>query len=423
MSLFMNRQIYARWLIFIGLLFFASAHAFEARSGEEVIITPDETVVGDLYVAANRVFIRGTVQGDVIATGRTIIVAGAITGDLVSAAQSITIRGRVDDDVRAAAYTLMLADNAVVGGDLIASGYSFETQTATRVDGDLVFGGQQAHLAGDVRGNASVGVYGVELAGTIGGTLDAAVGSGDAQTVSPSPSRFGAPVVPAVAGGLTLSEGARIAGNLNLTAPAEVEVRPGVIDGNITTQVSEVESEQPLYLQLLNSFVVLLVVGLLLLWLAPAYTQRASAGLKVKPLPRLGWGVLTLIGTPIALLVFAGIVILLVVLVGMIALNGLAGLIGFVGAVIVLVLGILFIMASAFLAQVVVGYSGGQWLLNRFTKPLDSRILALAVGVLVVVLVTAIPVVGDVVRLVAIMLGLGALVLARQAHISKIPKT
>ena len=414
-----NRQHYTLWLTLTGLLLFTSAHAFEARSGEEVVIAPGETVAGDLYVSANRVLIQGTVQGDVIAVGRTIVVAGTIMGDLMGAAQTITIRGQVNDDVRAAAYALMLADGAVVGGDVIASGYALETKAATQVKGDLGFGGRQALLAGDVRGDANIAGYGLELAGTVGGTLDAAVDSGDVQSFTPSPARFGAPVVPAVAAGLTLAEGARVAGNLNLTAPADVGVRQGVVAGKTTTQVSVAEDGQPFYLQLLNRFVVLLIVGLLLLWLVPAYTQRAAAGLERKPLPRLGWGVLALVGTPIALLVFAGIVILLVVLAGLIALGGLAGLIGFVGAVTLLVLSVLFVLVAAFLAQVVAGYSGGQWLLSRFTAQTTPRVLALGVGVLVLVLLTAIPVVGDVIRLLLIVLGLGALVLARRGPTSE----
>lgn len=403
------------WPLLLGLLLGSWASAFEARSGNTVVVGPQETVTGDLYATGNRVLIRGTVAGDLFAAANTVNVTGTVTGDVMAAGQTVRVSGQVEDDVRTAAYTVSLEKGGEVGGDLVTSGYSLTTAPTTQIAGDLVFGGRQARLDGRVGGNARIGVAGLELGGTITGTLGAAV-AGSGRSVVP-PMNFGLPNVPAVADGLELTEGARVGGQLNLVAPTEIDVRPGVVTGKVTTR-TERETERPFYFSLLNRFVVLLVGGLLLLWVAPGSLQRGTEALTHQPWASLGWGVVGLLGTPIALTLSLLLVFSLLVLLGLIALGGLAGLIGTVGLATLTVLVVLFALALWVFAPVVAGYSVGR-LVVRSSDRSGSRFFILVIGILAVVLLTAIPWVGGVIGSLAVLLGLGALIVAWRSRLGQ----
>lgn len=392
------------------LLAIGSASAFEARSGNEIIVAPNETVMGDLYATGGRIVIQGRVAGDVFAAGNTVSVTGTVAGDLTATGLSVSVSGRVEDDIRAAAYAVNLAGGARVGGDVVASGFSLDTAPSTRVDGDLVFGGRQARLAGQIAGSARTGVAGLELGGAVGGTLAAAVAAGGDITARVSPSSFGMPPVPAVAVGLAVAEGARVGGNLNLTAPAELSVRQGVVAGEIATRVRAAPGP-PFYLTLLNYAVVLLVAGLLLFWLTPGSLQRGANALSGRPLASLGWGVLGAVGVPVVLTILLSLVVLLVALLSSVALSGLTGLIGVVGITAVVVLALLFVLALWVVAPIVAGYGLGS-LVVRSPERSSARPLALAAGVLLVALLAAVPVVGGVIELLLVLFGFGALVVA-----------
>jgi len=87
------------------------ARAFDARTGEDVVIAAGEVIEDDLYVSAATFTLDGTVKGD-----------------LAVAAQTITINGAVMDDVRIAGATLFVGEGASIGDDLFGASYSLETR-------------------------------------------------------------------------------------------------------------------------------------------------------------------------------------------------------------------------------------------------------------------------------------------------------
>src|SRR5215204_898097 len=88
--------------LLVGLITASTAQAVETRSGDTVVIGPDEVVDDDLYVTANNVVIDGTIRGDLVAFGQSITVDGTVEGDLIAAGRSVEIRGMVEDDARIA---------------------------------------------------------------------------------------------------------------------------------------------------------------------------------------------------------------------------------------------------------------------------------------------------------------------------------
>ena len=403
------------YLLSVGLFMLTlvpTALAADFRGGDEVVVAADEVIEDDLYAGGATVTINGTVQGDVIASGRTVTVNGTVTGDLMAAAQSVLINGEVGDDARIAGAALTLGENARIKDDVIAAGYSLETEAGSAVGGSLSFGGGQVLLAGSVTENLNVGAGGLELSGSVGGNVTAELGADtapfDSRTFIPN-----LPAVPDVAPGLTLGNNARVEGDFDLTSPERPTIVPEAVGGEVTVDqqdVSVVSRTRSRAWTGLQRFIALAAVGLLLLWLAPAFLRRSVEQLETRPLTSLGLGTLTLVGVPVALTFLLGLFILLVVLLALLTLGNLGGAVGVVGGAIVLILGVLFGLTLVYLTYVIVAYYGGRFILTRSDPNANvSPVWALLLGALLLVIVTSVPVIGSIAALSTMLFGLGAL--------------
>ncbi len=403
------------------LLLVSLAYSVEFRSDENIVIAADEVIEDDIYVAAATVTLDGTVLGDIVTAGRHITINGKVEGDVIAAGQTITINGEVTDDVRITGAALTLGPEAIIGDDVISSGYSLETKAGSTVGGTLNFGGGQALLAGDVAEDANVGTNGLELRGTISGNLKAEVGD-ESKTPSfrPNESIPGMPDVPTVAGGLTLGDEARVEGDLNIRSIGSIEIPPEAVGGEIAIEKRDVIIVNQMRSRLWTSLqrcLALVIVGLLLFWLAPNLVKRPAEQLADKPWASLGLGTLTLIGFPIAIAVFIGLVIALAVVLAAITLGNLGANLGFLGAVAVLISGTIFGLVLGYLTQIIVAYLGGRWLLSRKTPEATvNPFWALLIGALIVVALTALPILGPIITLIIIIFGLGALWLSRSKN-------
>ena len=425
----MKRKRFRKWIGLIGLIclflftFAPTALAFEFREGDTVVIGASEVVEDDLYVGAGTFTLDGTVKGDLIVFGGTIEINGTVEGDLISAGQTVTVRGTVADDARIAGQVLTLDSEARVGDDVMAAGFSIEGKKGSSVDGDFIYGGYQALLAGDVAQDLTVGVGGLQLSGSIGGDVKAEVGEVEE---GPPPTFFmsfmpNVPAMPSVPMGLTVDEGARIGGKLDYTSASEWSIPAGVVAGAITRHEPEIEVEEEVvvspakragewFLRHLRRLVTLLLVGLLIVWVVPGWTKRVAGALQAKPLPSLGWGVVSIAVFILALLVLLIATIIVAVILGTVTLGGLAGTTAWIGGLTMALLVFFFSIAVTYITKVVVSFLGGRLILARL-KPdwADGRIWPLVVGVVLFVIITAIPVLGWLVNLVVVLLGLGAL--------------
>lgn len=401
----------------------SSARAFDGRSGDQVVIAAGEVIEDDLYVSAEEFVLDGTVNGDVVAVGRTITINGTINGDLIAAGQTIAIHGKVTDDARIAGSVLLIGENASVGGDLISAGYSLETRAGSTIGQDVVFAGGQALFSGEIARNLRAATGGLELRGAVGGNVSAEVGEVTQGPGGPPPGMpVGSPIpVPAVKPGLTIASSARIAGDLQYTSSGELSFPAGVIAGTVTRLDPVVNRALPREktpgekalawgLDLLRAIVTLVLLGLLLLWLAPKSLNALSERLRAAPAASLGWGLIACASFVVALMVILFVMIVTAAVFGMLTLGGLSGTAVVVGSMAMLTLIVAFVLATAFLAKIVVGLYGGRWILGQFNPELAShRIWPLVVGTAVVAILIALPYVGWLANLLVVLLGLGAL--------------
>jgi cytoskeletal protein CcmA (bactofilin family) len=413
--------------LLVGLLLTPSALAFEGRSGEQVVIGAGEVIDDDLYVAATSVTVDGTIKGDLVMAGQVLLLNGTVEGNLIAAGQSVIINGTVGGSTRVAAQAVLMDSKARIARDLVFLGYGLETRTGSAITRDVLAGGSQALLAGAIGRDLKGAVQALELRGPIGGDVTVEVGA----------PREGGPVmvqappylaVPMVASGLTVANTAEIGGQLSYTARQASPIGGRAAGGVRFTPLPQAAPETPAaslaagMRDNVGRFLALTLIGLLLVWVAPGWTRRLADTVEDRPLPSLGWGFVSLvafIGAAIALPVAT---ILLAIGFGIITLGSLAGplvAVGFVGEAAMIVA---FIVLASFIVQVAMAFLGGRWLLRRvWPEGSGRRVIPLLVGLVLYVLVTAIPVLGDLIAFVVTLLGLGAVWIWTMSHWSGAP--
>ncbi|ACB50902.1 hypothetical protein cce_1552 [Crocosphaera subtropica ATCC 51142] len=402
-------------VLLVGLFLVSSLGAMKNRRGEQITIAQNEIIDDDLYVFGAMVTIDGTVRGDVIGAGRQITVNGTVEGDLVAAGQAIVINGTVNDDARIAGQVLQIGTNARIADDLVAAGGSFESKTGSTIAGDLSFAAAQARLMGTVQQQVKGTMAALELGGTVGQNMNVTIGS-DRPLVDPPFTPPSPVAIPVVATGLTITDFAQIGGELNYRSGSEAtissaaQIAGGVNREGIKPATARHTVEPALVVWgNVQRWITLFLVGVLGLWLVPGWIQQLGTTVQAKPLPSLGWGIVTglIVGT-LAIAVPV-ITIILTAILGSFLWN-LVPLIMGVGLLTNSILVIGFLLFISYVPPIVVSFLGGQWLLhsvkgNGFSK----RIVKLAVGLLIFVFLSAIPLLGGLIYLIVILLGLGSL--------------
>ena len=344
--------------IMVGVVLAQGAISDKLRSGETVTIAAGETVSNDLYAFAGTVRVDGTVDGDLVATGGLVDVTGTVTGDVLAAGGSVNITGTVGGDARIAGGTLSVG--GAIKEDLLATGGQLTVTSSGTVGEDLIAGTGRLTIDGAVAGNvlARTGTY--AKAGTIGGTADVTVTPRDDQPGQPG------------------------------AAPTTTQQ---IIDA-------------------VRHFLVVVFVGALLIWFAPRAYAAMKAGLQQRPLPAAGWGIVAILGFVVLLLLVLIAMILSAIAFGLLGFNDLIGIDILGGIVAILGASLVFVVVAGYVADALVGVALAS-LVMRGDNPSRWRELAvLAVGAAVVVVLSSLPVVGPWVKLVVVLLGLGAVLMA-----------
>jgi hypothetical protein len=397
-----------------------TAFAFDGREGEEVIIGADEVVEDDLYVSASTFVLDGTVKGDLYVMGQNITVNGLVEGDLVSAAQVVLINGQVLGAARIGGGALVLGEGASVGMDLVAAGASLEAQQGSTIRASLVFMGYQASLSGTIAQDVRMSGNGLAIRGSVGGDVEADVGSSEAQGVNPMQFMPNMPSMPSVPGGLTITESAEIGGDLTYASPQEANIPSGVVQGevNYTQDVGEQAQPEKTTVQRVGGWfgrntrrlIALLIVGLLLAWLAPSWITRAADAMEESPWLSLGLGVATLFGFPMAMFLLVVAVVVVAFVLYLVTLGNLGNAVVWVGIAVVILLSVVFGLVITYVAKIVAGYWGGRFLLKRVNPEwAEKPIWSVLLGVVIVAILISIPFIGWLLGWIITLFGLGPL--------------
>ncbi len=333
---------------------------FATRTDDKVRV---EDTVTDLFAAGQEVTIVGTVLDNAFAAGQTVTLdGGRVEGDLFVAAGMVLIDGEVLGDLYGFAGDLHITERAVIHGDV------------------------------------RVGVGDLTHEGTIEGMLDAAAGMASLD------GKIGRDAKLEV-GELELGPEAIIGGDLIYEAPLSTEILdPSQIAGVVDfTQVeasdAECADEGPSVMGWLFKrawlYLGALIVGCVLLRISGRRFGRFAEALIDQPGRSVGIGFVSLVTVP----AFA---VLAMVLVLPLQLG---------------VLTTLLYLVALYVAGIIASLAIGRWILNRMGRTEASAYAAMALGLLALHLLLPVPYLGFVVRLVAIVAGLGAMwVAARNGH-------
>jgi len=352
--------------------------AFDARTGMGVTVASGEVVDDDLYVGAETVTIDGIVNGDLWAAANTITINGIVNGSVMAAGNKVNINGDVTHAVRAVAETLNI--NGDVGGDVLAGCGRLNLASTGEIGGDLLFGADAVGIEGSIEGDIKGGGSKVIISGGVNGDIELEVES------------------------LMILSTASIGGDLTYRSENEASIQSGAqIAGATTHNVPEIKEDGAGMLPFapfsgvlakLTNFLMAFVTGLIIIFLAPRRLRSIVDAIGSRPGPSAGWGALLVLVTPVAALLVC------VTIIGISA-----------GVIALALYGI-----GLYLAQIPVGLFIGRWIIGRF-RAVESKgamVGALAVGLVILKLLSLIPYFGFVVGFVVALFGLGAVVAAER---------
>jgi hypothetical protein len=413
----------------------------------------DEVVNDDLILSGNDVQMAGTVNGNLVATGSTVLVSGTVNGDLLvfgsmvtvtgtvngnvfSAGGEVVIEGKVEDSLVFVGNSLILASGADIGSNLYAAGFSIGLDSGSRVFRDAALAGYQVIVNGDIGRDVRAGAEAFELTGSVGRNVTVDIGESDQDAENteflnymPFP-HVGRIVAP----GLHVSSEAVIGGELeyysSVDQSAGIQATPegGVVyhyrartDSedyrnvrvNTTTRIRTIDFAA-LFMNyvfgVIREFLTLILLGALAVWLIPSLLNRSAGMLRAKPLPSLGWGLIVLIVGLIALVLAAFLVFMLGLAVGVVTLFGLMSAVFGIGFSAIGLSGALFLAIAQYGSKLVVALLIGDLIIRLFRRDYSaSSFWPLLLGILLMVLVDAVPILGGIVSFFVILFGLGAI--------------
>lgn len=355
----------------------ASAGAQQAGAGTVVSIPRGEVREGDLYGAGDTVRVDGRLAGDLVAAAaRRVVVDGQVDGDIFVAATIVDLRGPIGDSTRVAAEDLTVG--TTIDGDLIAGATEIHLLDDAHLTGGIAAVARLAEIDGTVDGDVRVAAGEIIVRGTLGG--DARL-IADRVDLAPG-ARIEGDLVYASATPLDAEAAARVAGTVRFDEAAEEQ------------EEASGSAASSIFFWLWQT-VAALVTGLLAIALFRGGVQRLATAIAGEAT------VGGLLGFGAFLVVPAGAVVAMVTLIGLPI--GIAALLLFAVAL--------------YVAKLPVAVWVGGRLLGLAGRPAASPYAALAVGILVLYLLFEIPYAGWLVWLVAMWLGLGAMVLACRGYL------
>lgn len=358
--------------LFLGLLLAPSVFA---KGTERTILLSAQTIQHDYFAANEVVDIQGTVNGDAYVAGGEVTVNGSINGDLLVVGGQVNIDGIVRNNLRVLGGNINI--RGTVGRNISAVGGNITIEKGARINGNLVSAGGNIEVLSPVR-DFTVAGGNVRVGSTIQRNMMAGVGN---LTLTPN-ARVGGNLEYWSEEQGVFSQGASVSGRTTFHQTTPPEKEKGAVEAAIkgASLVFEIVG-------FLSSF----LVGLLLLWVAPVYMRDVAMLMQKRFGMSLLMGLVILIVTPIAILLF---------------------IVTILGIPIALMLLALYLI-ELYLSHIVVSFSLGMWIKGYMNKKANMY-LTFTVGLIVYYIVGFIPLIGGLTKFIVLLVGIGALVMQKQ---------
>jgi len=341
---------------------------FSAFASEAEVPFIAMEVGNDFYSAGAVVEVSERVAGDVYLGGAVVSVTADIIDDLVVGGSSVTISSKIGDDLRAIGSLVTLT--GVVDSNAVIVGGVINILPGSRIEKDVIIAGGVVNFGGTAVGNLKIFADEVYFSGTV--ERDVTIRANKK---------------------VMFSKNAKINGELNYSAPYEVEIFPEL--ANIVNFKLLEKSDTLTFNRktkgVIGFSVAILVVGVILLTLFGTQTAVYAGNIRQN-----FWNAL-----------FVGVVLFLVPIVAILLLA--TGIGALLAAVLMFVWLTILIMAGALSA-----FGIGSFFLRQKKKTTFSKkLLALIIGLVVIALIGFIPQFGILIQIVIFTVSLGALVLTK----------
>lgn len=354
------------------------------------------TLNNDIILIGDNVLVDGTVNGNLLALGRTVEISGTVDGSAIILAGLLNISDAINGSLYNASGETRLGANGMVGRDLYYAGGSLDVKPEASIGRDLF---------------AFTG--GAQLSKNIGRDVVAVVGPYEMLKVlyRALNGKFGLPKLDVPF--LSLAPSPRHAAGFGAAAavPFSLLGMGSAPAGTLAQSSIDWQAVGDWALGRMREFVVLLVIGSLLLWLAPPRLKAWVGRSTQKP-----WQ-LMLYGLGYIIIGFAGAAIILTLIlvlsygIAILTLTNLAFLFAMLGMLSVGLAFFVFILFAFYVSKVVVADMLGVLILNKLApKATIHRFWPFLLGLFLYVLLVSIPYLGFVLAFLAIVLGFGAIV-------------
>jgi hypothetical protein len=347
------------------LAFTFSLGAAEYFGGETKTVREIDTLKTDLFSGCRVVDVNGVIDGDIFAGCERITVEGEVTDDVITGCRVLTITGTVGDNVIGFAQTIII--DGMVYGDVLAFGGMVRITERAKINGNVYVGtGELRFEGGEIGGFLKGGAGDANLEGRVNGKVELEAGD-----IYFGPQYF-----------------AKGGTKLKLHKPIEdYEVQHMPKDLEVIVAHDEILIGGAFFFWYLIS---LLIVGILIVALFKNFSKDYLTFAKARLGQSLGYGVLLLILTPIALVILAVMILTIPISLMLLATY-----------LVLIYLGIAF--SALFI---------GDYIMSFFRKePKNNGLfLSVLIGVVLVSLFVHIPFLGFLFGFIIVSFGMGSLV-------------
>lgn len=378
-----------------------------------------QTVENDAIAFGDQVTIDGSVDGDLIAFGGDVEINGDVTGSVITFGRDITLNGNVGGSVYSFGVNINLAPSSIIDRSLYFAGIRLLTEQGASVGRDMVGVSLTAQLAGQVGRDFKATIGLLQFIDIIREEVEEEL---EAQE-TPAPTQKPEEDLNEETGIDSLQPELAYISYTLLNQVENLSVQPAKLSfrnnpsPSAQIDTSGIQSDQIIewIVDRVEAFVTYLIVGLIFMWIFPRYFNDWAEKIRTSPLSVSGYGLLGLIialNGFVIFLVIAAILLAIGLGLGYITLWQLTFYFWGISYSSLVLAFFIFALFVFYVSKTIVAYLVGLLIVERFTQdPVKHRVLVFALGLLIYVLLAAIPYFGWAVGIIAIILGLGAVVL------------
>ncbi len=354
-------------LIIAAGLLAAQAQAIQFVATNTYDVAKGETLADEQWVYTVDAEVNGLVKDDLfLLSGNRMNLGGEFERNVWGMGNSVMLAGDAKRNVRLMGKTIQV--DGTVGGNVLALGDTVKITPEAAIDGDMKLLGNSVILEGTTQGDVTITASRIV---TVSGTVE-----GNLNIVAPE---------------IILQRNTRIGGNLTYTANKELVPVEGIVAGTLHRAIPQSPpafSKARIYSRAMWFFAAVLV-GVPFISLFPMTTAMASQLVRTSPWKCLWVGGLCALALPVF---------------GIMSISSVIGV----------PLGALILGGWGFMvytSRIIMGLVIGTLILRSKSTSIGGVLLAMATGLAIIYIATAIPAISWSVQIVVVGMGTGALLL------------